>query len=95
MTLSRRSLITGLVNLVAAPAIVRAGSLMPVKVVGIDFAALTLEQYSDIVRRAFVPRLFVQLVPFEGRFFGITGKDNNIWVSQDIGRMPPIDELFE
>ena len=31
MTLSRRSLITGLVSLVASPAIVRAGSLMPVK----------------------------------------------------------------
>ena len=29
--LSRRSLITGLISLVAAPAIVRAGSLMPVK----------------------------------------------------------------
>lgn len=32
MTLHRRSFITGLVSLVAAPAIVRAGSLMPVKV---------------------------------------------------------------
>lgn len=31
MILSRRSLITGLVSLVAAPAIVRASSLMPVK----------------------------------------------------------------
>jgi hypothetical protein len=29
-SLSRRSIITGLVSLVAAPAIVRAGSLMPV-----------------------------------------------------------------
>lgn len=32
MTLARRSFITGLISLVAAPAIVRAGSLMPVKV---------------------------------------------------------------
>ena len=31
MLLSRRGLITGLVSLVAAPAIVRASSLMPVK----------------------------------------------------------------
>ena len=31
MTLSRRSLITGLISLVAAPAIVRVSSLMPVK----------------------------------------------------------------
>lgn len=30
--LSRRALLTGLISLVAAPAIVRAGSLMPVKV---------------------------------------------------------------
>lgn len=28
---SRRSLITGLISLIAAPAIIRAGSLMPVK----------------------------------------------------------------
>lgn len=32
MTLARRSFITGLISLVAAPAIIRAGSLMPVKV---------------------------------------------------------------
>jgi hypothetical protein len=31
LTLSRRSLITGLASLVAAPAIVRVGSIMPVK----------------------------------------------------------------
>jgi hypothetical protein len=31
MTLNRRSLITGLISLVAAPAIVRAQNLMPVK----------------------------------------------------------------
>lgn len=34
--LSRRSLITGLISLVAAPAIVRAGSLMPVKLMMTD-----------------------------------------------------------
>jgi hypothetical protein len=34
---SRRSFITGLVALVAAPAIVRAGSLMPVKVMEPDW----------------------------------------------------------
>ena len=31
INLNRRSLITGLISLVAAPAIIRAGSLMPVK----------------------------------------------------------------
>lgn len=36
--IGRRGFITGLISLVAAPAIVRAGSLMPVKVmVGLDF----------------------------------------------------------
>lgn len=33
---TRRSIITGLIALVAAPAIVRAGSLMPVKVMASD-----------------------------------------------------------
>lgn len=36
MTLSRRGLITGLVSLVAAPAIVRVASLMPVKVMEVE-----------------------------------------------------------
>jgi hypothetical protein len=40
MTLSRRSLITGLVSLVAAPAIVRVASIMPVKAM----EPLTIEQ---------------------------------------------------
>ncbi len=44
MTISRRSLVTGLATFLAAPAIVRAGSLMPVKVIkpwhdGVTFKA--------------------------------------------------------
>lgn len=35
MIIPRRSFITGLVSLIAAPAIVRAGSLMPVKAIDI------------------------------------------------------------
>jgi hypothetical protein len=38
--LNRRSLITGLISLVAAPAIVRVGSLMPVKVM-VEFEPVT------------------------------------------------------
>lgn len=34
--LNRRSLITGMISLVAAPAIVRAGNLMPVKVMAAE-----------------------------------------------------------
>ena len=37
MTLSRRSLITGLASLVAAPAIVRVGSIMPVKAIPVEW----------------------------------------------------------
>jgi hypothetical protein len=36
MTLARRSFITGLISLVAAPAIIRAGSLMSVKVMLVE-----------------------------------------------------------
>jgi hypothetical protein len=45
--LSRRSLITGLISLVAAPAIVRAGSLMPVSI------RLAGESYLDEVCRLY------------------------------------------
>jgi hypothetical protein len=43
--LSRRRLVAGLVGLVAAPAVVRAASLMPVK----PFALLELERPSDML----------------------------------------------
>lgn len=45
MTLSRRSIITGLISLVAAPAIVRVSSIMPVKVmdVGLTLGGIPIE----------------------------------------------------
>lgn len=68
---SRRSFLVGAAaTLITAPAIVRAASLMPVKAMP---TLLTLEDYerrilapmyeqlADITRRAFVPRLHVQL----------------------------------
>jgi len=65
---SRRSLITGLVSFLAAPAVVRAASLMPVKALDeITFQGVPLTfdggypVLTDVVRRAFVPRLFVQV----------------------------------
>jgi hypothetical protein len=42
MELTRRGLITGLVSFVAAPAIVRASSLMPVK--ALDLATLEIHE---------------------------------------------------
>jgi hypothetical protein len=69
---SRRGFITGLISLVAAPAIVRAGSLMPVKAMDIerlpDFFLNGTPIYADLVdvtRKAFVPRLFIQLQVYE------------------------------
>jgi hypothetical protein len=51
MQTTRRSLIIGLASLIAAPAIVRAGSLMPVKAFVGDGAALkgVLDFYNPIV----------------------------------------------
>ena len=71
---SRRSFITGLVSLIAAPAIIRAGSLMPVKVMEfgpfdpdcyraelvVDETAL-MRELRDVTRRAMVPRMFVDI----------------------------------
>ena len=63
-TLNRRGLITGLGALfIAAPAIVRASSLMPVKAIDVGHVPYE-EMYSEwvaITRKAFVPRMFVQL----------------------------------
>jgi hypothetical protein len=54
--LSRRKLITGLISLVAAPAIVRAGSLMPVKtmlpLLGDGVVAMGSWQAGDVVSMA-------------------------------------------
>lgn len=69
MITSRRSFITGLVSLVAAPAIVKVNSLMPVKSYMEEAYRITRENlnnslYGDLVaatNRAFVPRLFVQV----------------------------------
>lgn len=71
---SRRSFLTGLIaSLVTAPAIVRAASLMPVKVMPADevlarLATGHVADMSDIyaelsaaTRRAFVPPLHVQI----------------------------------
>ncbi len=48
--LNRRSLITGLISLVAAPAIVRAGSLMPVKLVELSIEDLLRLRIADAER---------------------------------------------
>lgn len=70
MLLHRRTFLTGLGALIAAPAIVRVASLMPVR--GIVMPTLeesmtlvmSQDMYAElaaVTRKAFVPRLFVQI----------------------------------
>jgi len=47
---SRRGFITGLISLVAAPAIVRAGSLMPVKMMPPERAIITEFYRNRVIR---------------------------------------------
>ena len=66
MALSRRTFIGGVAALLAAPAIVRATSLMPVtSLLGLDMQsdpyASFYDQITYITRRAFVPRLIVRI----------------------------------
>lgn len=68
MISSRRSFLTGLASLIAAPAIVRVTSLMPVRGIIMDSGYVgsiggvsIYEDLVDITRQAFVPRLYVQL----------------------------------
>jgi hypothetical protein len=63
---SRRSLITGLVSFLAAPAVVRAASLMPVKALR-----------SDVVIETWLEDLIPMQVVFMGSYkFWIMGNDN-------------------
>lgn len=74
--LDRRGFLTGLFSAFAAPAIVRASSIMPVKVMptlagleeelqaemgNLPNASALQAELSAVVRRAFVPRLLVQI----------------------------------
>ena len=67
--INRRGLITGLISLAAAPAIVRASSIMPVKVIK---STLTLEEYANLVLKPMiddlVKRIELDLVYGSGGF---------------------------
>lgn len=66
--LARRSFITGLITLVAAPAIVRAGSLMPVKhmVWSSDDIAQLLDKRLDVFTEAMpIPNCYVRYDGYE------------------------------
>ena len=80
--LSRRSLIGSLISLVAAPAIVRAGSLMPVKVERniIDpteeMLALLRKRIADAEH---VMMENIKTCLFGDGAFGISGQSNNVY----------------
>lgn len=57
--LSRRGLITGLISLAAAPAIVRVESLMPIKVIE---PIMTLEDYVNRVMSPLIEKLHQQMI---------------------------------
>ena len=70
MISSWRSFITGLASLIAAPAIVRVSSLMPVRgivqplIARTELPQSTWRAYNELIaitRRGFIPRLHVQL----------------------------------
>jgi hypothetical protein len=96
--LSRRSLITGLVSLVAAPAIVRATSLMPVKTIDpelvyFEWAGNSIRAEAHIVellkrRIANAERVMIENINtciFGGRVYGISGSSNYIYYSDPLG----------
>lgn len=87
--LTRRGLIGSLISLAAAPAIVRASSLMPVKVMEPiqTFTTATMDEMLDLLRKriayaeaAMIENIKIEL--FGDRFYGISGNSANIYVSE-------------
>lgn len=58
--INRRGLITGLISLVAAPAIVRASSLMPVKVIK-PISYMTLDDYAERIMLPMIEKMQEQI----------------------------------
>jgi hypothetical protein len=79
---SRRGLITGLISLAAAPAIVRASSLMPVKAME---PVLTPQQIAEALLRSELDRVFaaasknLNRLLYGGYEFAWTGYDNRFY----------------
>jgi len=66
--LDRRGFLAGVFSAFAAPAIVRIESIMPVKAMPVMFPIIgpysgLYEELQAITRKAFIPRLFVQMDP--------------------------------
>jgi len=66
--LDRRGFLAGVFSAFAAPGIVRIESIMPVKAMPVMFPIIgpysgLYEELQAITRKAFIPRLFVQMDP--------------------------------
>ncbi len=77
---SRRSFITGLISLVAAPAIVRVASLMSVKRILPELSLNGVQIMFDANAGALIP---IQEVYWKGYVYWITGKDNIVHYYKD------------
>jgi len=77
---SRRSFITGLISLVATPAIVRVASLMPVKQMLPDLLWNGVQIMFDVNAATLIP---IQEVYWKGYVYWITGKDNIVHYYKD------------
>src|SRR5215472_6535189 len=59
--INRRGFLSGLVGVLAAPAIVRVASIMPVKALPPELVDFDYGGLVAITRKAFIPRLFVHV----------------------------------
>lgn len=76
---SRRGFITGLVSLIAAPAIVRVGSIMPVKAIPTNMTA------TEIVNRQadYLARYCMQDAEFTRKIVELFNKTNSLLMEMD------------
>ncbi len=77
---SRRSFIAGLIYLIAAPAIVRVASLMPVKQMLPDLSLNGAQIMFDVNAVTLIP---IREVYWKGCVYWITGKDNIVHYYKD------------
>ena len=98
--LTRRGLIGSLISLAAAPAIVRASSLMPVKVMDdatFEFSPFYTaypighsEQMLDLLRKRVADAEGalcenIKIQLFGDRYYGISGKSSSVYYSDPLG----------
>ena len=69
MILPRRQFLTGLASLIAAPAIVKVSSLMPIKSLKPElYKLITLDDYLEHIMKPMVDKLNQQIIDGSGNF---------------------------